>query len=75
MIFPMLCNTQILASLAKFWHQLGRTKGSRDKEVNSGTDKGEAEMKEGEDFSQRNEMDNKEEGPEWSTICYATDIC
>ena len=42
MIFPMFCNTQIVASLAKFWHQLGRTKGSREKEAKSGTDKGTA---------------------------------
>ena len=101
MIFPMFCNKQIVASLAKFWHQLGKPKSSRN---NSGTDKGEAkvvktekeeqcgnfamsvlkerngyvnptEMKEREDLSQQNEMENRDEGLNyWSTI-YSTDIC
>ena len=41
MIFPTFCNKQIVASLTKFWHQLGKPKSSRD---NSGTDKGEAKV-------------------------------
>ena len=44
MIFPRFCNLQFLASLAKFWHQLGRTRRSSDKEVNSGTDKREGKV-------------------------------